>query len=91
MELISECFSWCEGGRKSSIDPGDRVSSSALEEEEEEATVGIRAGKNERPLYQRKNKKEEQPSELGQMGKNEVYIYIYIYGEFFDILVVVQW
>ena len=78
MELISEYFSWCEGGRKSSIDPGDRVSSSALEEEEEEATVGIRAGKNERPLYQRKNKEEEQPSKLGQMGKNEVYIYIYM-------------
>ena len=54
MELISEYFSWCEGGRKSSIDPGDRVSSSASEEEEEEAAVGIRAnGKNERPLYQR--------------------------------------
>ena len=76
MELISEYFSWCEGARKSSIDPGDRVSSSALEEEEEEATVEIRVGKNERPLYQRKKKKEEErPSELGQMGKNEVYIY----------------
>ena len=50
MELISEYFSWCEGGRKSSIDPGDRVSSNAFEEEER--TVGIRAnGKNERPLY----------------------------------------
>ena len=36
MELISEYFSWCEGGRKSSIDLGDRVSSSASEEEEEE-------------------------------------------------------
>ena len=90
MELISEYFSWCEGGRKSSIDPGNRVSSSASEEEEEEeeeeAVVGIRARKNERPLYQRKKKKEEWPSELGQMGKNEVYIY----GEFFDILVVVE-
>ena len=89
MELISEYFSWCEGGRKSSIDPGNRVSSSASEEEEEEeeeeAVVGIRAGKNEIPLYQRKKKK-ERPSELGQMGKNEVYIY----GEFFDILVVVE-
>ena len=51
MELISEYFSWCEGGRKSSIDPGNRVLSSASEEEEEEAVVGIRAGKNERPLY----------------------------------------
>ena len=75
MELILECFSWCEGGRKSSIDPGDRVSSNASKEEEEEAAVGIRAnGKNERPLYQRKKKK-EWPSELGQMGKNEVYIW----------------
>ena len=75
MELILECFSWCEGGRKSSIDPGDRVSSNASKEEEEEAAVGIRAnGKNERPLYQRKKKKKEWPSELGQMGKNEAYI-----------------
>ena len=40
MELISEYFSWCEGGRKSSIDLGDRVSSSASKEEEEEADVG---------------------------------------------------
>ena len=77
MELISEYFSWCEGGRKSRIDPGDRDSS---EEEEEEVAVGIMAnGKNEGPLYQRKKKKkEEQPSELGQelgeMGNNEVYI-----------------
>ena len=39
MELISEYFSWCEGGRKSSIDPGDRVSSSASEDEEKEANV----------------------------------------------------
>ena len=71
--MISEYFSWCEGGRKSSIDPGDRVSSSALEEEEEEAAVGIRiTEKNERPLYQRKKKKKERPSKLGQMGKNEV-------------------
>ena len=89
MELISEYFSWCEGGRKSRIDPGDRDSS---EEEEEEVAVGIRAnGKNEGPLYQRKKKKkEEHPSELGQelreMGNNEVYIY----REFFDILVVVE-
>ena len=68
MELISEYFSWCEGGRKSRIDPGDRDSS---EEEEEEVAVGIRAnGKNEGPLYQRKKKKnEEQPSELGQMER----------------------
>ena len=58
MKLILEYFSWCEGGRKSSIDPGDKVSSCASEEEEEEAAVGIRAnGKNERPLYQRKKKK----------------------------------
>ena len=35
MELISEYFSWCEGERKSSIDPRDRVSSSASKEEEE--------------------------------------------------------
>ena len=39
MELISEYFSWCEGGRKSSIDPRDRVSSSASKEEEKEANV----------------------------------------------------
>ena len=51
MELILEYFSWCEGGRKSGIDPGDRVSSSASEEEEKEAVVGIKVGKNERPLY----------------------------------------
>ena len=58
MELISEYFSWCEGGRKSSIDPGDRVSSCALEEEKEEAAVEIRAnGKNERPLYQRRRRR----------------------------------
>ena len=62
MELILEYISWCEGGIKSSIDPGDRVSSSASEEEEEEAVVGIRAGKNEKPLYQRKKKKAERPS-----------------------------
>ena len=78
MELISEYFSCCEGGRKSRIDPGDRDSS---EEEEEEAAVGIRAnGKNEMPLYQRKKKKKKKRLlELGEMGKNEVYIY----GEFF--------
>ena len=40
MELILEYFSWCEEGRKSSIDPGDRVSSSGSEEEKEEADVG---------------------------------------------------
>ena len=58
MELISEYFSWCEGGRKSSIDPRYRVSSSALEEEKEEAAVEIRAnGKNERPLYQRRRRR----------------------------------
>ena len=73
MKLILEYFSWCEGGRKSSIDPGDKVSSCASEEEEEEAAVGIRiTEKNERPLYQRKKKKKERPSKLGQMGKNEV-------------------
>ena len=86
MELISKYFSWCDEERKSSIDFGDRISSSASEEEEEEATVGIRTGKNERPLYQRKKKEEERPlelgQELGQMGKNEVYIYIYIWGVF---------
>ena len=51
MKLISDYFSWCEEGRKSSIDPKDRVSSCASEEEEE-ATVEIRTtNKNERPLY----------------------------------------
>ena len=71
MELISEYLSWCDRGRKSSIDPKDRVSSSALEEEEKEVAVEIKAnGKNERPLYQReKKKKKEQPLELGQMGR----------------------
>ena len=49
MELILKYFSWCEGGRKSGIDPGGRVSGSALEEEKEEAVIEIRAnGKNER-------------------------------------------
>ena len=47
MELISEYFSWCEGERKNSIDTEDRVSSSALEEEEEEAAIG----KNEVYIY----------------------------------------
>ena len=51
MELISEYFSWCEGGRKSSIDPWYRVSSSALEEEEEEAAIGIRANGKEWSIY----------------------------------------
>ena len=82
MDLISKYFNWCEGGRKSSIDPGNRVSSSASEKEEEEVVVGIKTRNNERPLYQRQKKKEEQLSELGQelgqMGKNEVYIYIYM-------------
>ena len=88
MELISKYFNWCEGERKTGIDLGDRVSGSASQEEEKEAAVGIRAnGKNERPLYQRKKKKKkEMPLELRQMGKNEVYIY----GEFFDILLVVE-
>ena len=81
MELISKYFSWCDGERKTGIDLGDRVSDSASEEEEEEAAVGIRAnGKNEMPLYQRKKKKKKKRLlELGEMGKNEVYIY----GEFF--------
>ena len=88
MELISEYINWCEGGIKSSIDPEDRVLSSASEEEEEEATIRIRVnGKNERPLCQRKKKKKkERQLELRQMGKNEVYIY----EEFFDILLVVE-
>ena len=88
MKLISEYISWCEGGIKSSIDPEDRVSSNASEEEEEESTIRIRVnGKNERPLCQRKKKKKkERQLELGQMGKNEVYIY----EEFFDILLVVE-
>ena len=38
MDLILEYFSWCKGRRKNSIDPGDRVSSSASKEEEEEET-----------------------------------------------------
>ena len=49
MELISKYFNWCEGGRKSGIDPGDRVSSNASEEKEEEAAIRIRANrKNEK-------------------------------------------
>ena len=55
MELISEYFSWCDGGRKSSIDPGDRVSSSTSEEEEKEEVVV--------------EKKKKRLSELGQMGR----------------------
>ena len=83
MELILEYFSWCQGGRKSGIDPGDRVSSSASEEEEKEAVVGIKVGKNERPLYQRKKKEEKRPSELGQeLGQMEKNESIYI-GSFF--------
>ena len=39
MKLILEYFSWCEGETKSSIDPGDRVSSSVSEEEEEEEAI----------------------------------------------------
>ena len=58
MELISEYFSWCEGGRKSGIDPGVRVLGSALEEEEEEVVVGIMAnGKNERQCIGGKKKR----------------------------------
>ena len=45
MELISEYFSWCEGGRKRRIDLGDRDSSE--EEEEEEVAVGTRANGKE--------------------------------------------
>ena len=49
MELISKYFNWCEGGRKSGIDPRDRVSSNASEEKEEEVAIIIRANrKNER-------------------------------------------
>ena len=48
MELISKYFSWCDEERKSSIDFGDRISSSASEEEEEEgATIKIRANRKE--------------------------------------------
>ena len=54
MELILEYFSWCDGGRKSSVDPGDKVSSNALEEEEEEVAV---------------EKKKKRLTELGQMGR----------------------
>ena len=55
--MISEYFSWCEGGRKSSIDPGVRVLGSALEEEEE-VVVGIRAnGKNERQCIRGKRRR----------------------------------
>lgn len=35
MELILESFRWCDEGIRSGIDPGDRVSGDALEEEEE--------------------------------------------------------
>ena len=109
MELISEYLSWCEGGRKSSIDPKDRASSNASEEEEKEVAVEIKAnGKNERPLYQRKKKKKnEQPLELRQMGRMKdpcirrrrkkkkkrplELRQMGIYGEFFDILLVVEW
>ena len=31
---LGECFNWCDGGRRNGIDPKDRVSSGALEEEE---------------------------------------------------------
>ena len=57
MELILEYFSWCEGRRKSGIDPGVRVLGGALEEEEE-VVVGIRAnGKNERQCIRGKRRK----------------------------------
>ena len=57
MELISEYFSWCEGGRKNGIDPGVRVLGGAFEEEEEVA-VGIRAnGKNVRQCIRGKRRK----------------------------------
>ena len=46
MELISEYINWCEGGIKSSIDPEDRVLSSASEEEEEEEGDAIRIKAN---------------------------------------------
>ena len=51
--MISEYFSWCEGGRRSGIDFGDRVLGSASKEEEEEETiVEIRTnGKNEVYIY----------------------------------------
>ena len=55
MKLILKHFSWCEGGTKSSIDPGDRVSSSVSEEEEEEAVI--------------EKKKKKRLLELGQMGR----------------------
>ena len=42
MELISEYFSWYEEGRRSGINPGDRVSGSVSEEEEATA-IEIRA------------------------------------------------
>ena len=54
MELISEHSNWCEGGRRSGIDPGDRVSSNASEEEEKEkeAVIEIKAnGKNDVYMY----------------------------------------
>ena len=43
MESILGSFNWCDGGRIRAIDLGYRVSCSALEEEEEEWAVGIRA------------------------------------------------
>ena len=50
MELISESFNWCERGRRSGIDLGDKVLSGALEKEE--VTVKIRANvKNEVHKY----------------------------------------
>ena len=46
--MILEYFSWCEGGRRSGIDFGDRVLGSAPKEEEEETIVEIRTNaKNE--------------------------------------------
>ena len=58
MELISEYFSWCEGERKSGIDPGVRVLGSALKEEEEEVDVGIKAnGNNERQCIRGKRRR----------------------------------
>ena len=51
MELISESFNWCERGRRSGIDLGDKVLSGALQKEEE-VIVKIRANvKNEVHKY----------------------------------------
>ena len=78
MELISEYFSWYKGGRKSSTDPGYRVSSGASEGEEEETTVRIRAnGKNEDHCIRGRRRRRRRSSCQNQ-GKWERMTYIYM-------------